>query len=118
MGRHHNKSSGHAGCGTEDLSVHAGTPKLATLRSLLAVAAIHGNPVAFGDCHSAFHRSPMPSESEPVYVEPVLEAQVDSSKVWLRNKALQGLKISPRAWGIQSTDKINVMGFDQLVLEP
>ena len=28
----------------------------------------HGNPVAFGDCHSAFHQSPMPSESEPVCV--------------------------------------------------
>ena len=39
-------------------------------------------------------------------------------KVWLRNTALQGLKISPQTWSIQSTDKINVMGFDQLVSEP
>ena len=57
---------------------------LTTVRGLLTIAAIHGNPVAFGDCHSAYHQSPMPSESEqPVYVEPVPEAQIDSSKVCL-----------------------------------
>ena len=35
-------------------------------QSSLITAAIHENPVAFGDCHNAFHQSPMPSESEPV----------------------------------------------------
>ena len=50
--------------------IHAGPPKLTTLRALLTIAAIHGNPFAFGDCQSAFHQSPMPSESEPVFVEP------------------------------------------------
>ena len=77
---------------------YAGTPKLTTLRALLTIAAIHGNPVASGDSHSAFHQSPMPCESEPVYVEPAPEAQLDSSKVWLCKKAFQGLKISPQAW--------------------
>ena len=57
----------------------------------------------------------MPSESEPLYVEPVLEAQVDSSKVWLCKKAFQGLKISTQAWGTQSTKKINDAGVDRLV---
>ena len=38
------------------------------------------------------------SESEPVYVEPAPEAQLDSSMVWLCTKAFQGLKISPQAW--------------------
>ena len=46
----------------------------------------------------AFHQSPMPSESEPVYVEPLLGAQLDSSKVWLCKMARQDLKISPEAW--------------------
>ena len=62
-------------------------------------------PVAFGDCHFACHQSPMPSESEPVYVEPVLEAQVDTSKDWLCKKAFQDLKILPQAWSIHSTQK-------------
>ena len=57
----------------------------------------------------------MPSESEPGHVEPVLGAHVDPSKVWLCKKAVQGLKISPQAWGIHSTKKINDMGYDQLV---
>ena len=43
----------------------AGTPKLTKLQSLLTLAAIHGNPVAFGDCQNAFHQSPVPSDSEP-----------------------------------------------------
>ena len=84
---------------SSDTDFHAGTPKLATLRALLTIAAIHGNPVASGDCHSAFHQSPMPIESELVYVEPAPETQLDSSKVWLCKKAFQGLKISPQAWG-------------------
>ena len=37
-------------------------------------------PWLFEYCRSAFHQSPMPSESGPVYVEPVRDAEVDSSK--------------------------------------
>ena len=59
---------------SSDTVFYAGTPKLTTLRAFLTIDALHGNPVAFGDCHSAFHQSPMPSESEPVNVEPTLEA--------------------------------------------
>ena len=51
---------------SSDTDFYAGTPKLTTLRALLTIASVHGNPVAFGDCHSAFHQSPMPIESEPV----------------------------------------------------
>ena len=101
-----------------DADFHAGTPKLATLRGLLTMAALHGNPVAFGDCHSAFHQSPMPSESEPVYAEPAPEAQLDSSKLWLCKKAFQGLKISPHAWGTHSTQKINDTSYNQLISDP
>ena len=88
---------------SSDTCFYAGTPKLTTLRALLSIAEIHGNPVDFGDCQSAFHLSPMPSESEPVYVEPAPEAQLDSSKVWLCKKAFQGLNISPQACSIHIT---------------
>ena len=54
-----------------DADISAGTPKLTKLRGLLTTVAIHGHPVASGDCHSAFHQSSMPSESEPVCAEPV-----------------------------------------------
>ena len=91
---------------SSDSDFCAGTPKL-TLRALLTIAAIHRNPVAFGDCHSAFQPSPMPTESE--LVEPAPEAQLDSSKVWLCKKTFQGVKISPQGWGIHSTQKINDM---------
>ena len=60
----------------------------------------------------------MPSESEPVYVEPAPGTKLDSSKVWLCQKAFQGLKISPWAWGIHSTQKINDMSYYQLISEP
>ena len=60
----------------------------------------------------------MPSESEPVYVETAPEAQLDSSKVWLRKKACQGVKISPQAWSIHRTQKINDMSYNQLISDP
>ena len=44
-----------------DADIPAGAPKLTTLRGLLTTVAIHGHPVAFGDGHSAFHQSSMPS---------------------------------------------------------
>ena len=60
----------------------------------------------------------MPSESEPVHGEAAPEAQLDSPKVWLCKKAFQGLKISPQAWGIHSTQKINDMSYNQLMSDP
>ena len=59
----------------------------------------------------------MPSYSEPVYVEPAPEAQLDSSKLLLCKKALQGLKIS-QAWSIHSTQKIHNMSYNQLMSDP
>ena len=81
---------------------------------IFTIAVVHRNPVAFGDCHSAFHQSPMPSESEPMYVEPLRNAHVVSFKVCLCNTAFQGLKISPQAWGIHKHTKMNTMSYDQL----
>ena len=40
----------------------------------------------------------MPSESESVYVEQVLEGQVESSNGWFCTKTFQGLKKKPQAW--------------------
>ena len=37
---------------SSDTDFYAGTPKLTTLRALLAIAAIHGNPVALSQCIS------------------------------------------------------------------
>ena len=78
----------------------AGTSKLTTLHRLFTMTGIHWNPIAFGDCHSAFHQSTMPSGPEPVYV--------DSSKVWLCKKAHRP----------DSTQKINDMSYDQLISDP
>ena len=46
---------------------HPQIPKRARQLQEPTIAAIHGNPVVFGDFHSAFHQSPMPSESKLVY---------------------------------------------------
>ena len=53
-----------------------------------------------------------------MYVEPAPKAQLDSSKLWLCNKAFQGLKISPQAWGIHNTQKTNDMNYSQLISDP
>ena len=53
-----------------------------------------------------------------MYVEPALEARLDSSKVWLCKEAFQVLKIYPQTWGIESTQKINDMIHNQLMTDP
>ena len=105
---------GFAQTASSDTDFYAGAPKLTTLHTLLTTAAIHGNPVAFGDCHSAFHQSPMPSESEPVYVESAPKAQFDSSEVWFCKKELRSL----RRRGVRSTQKINDLNYNQLISDP
>ena len=40
---------------SSETDFYARTLKLTTLSALLTIAALHGNPVAFGHCHSAFH---------------------------------------------------------------
>ena len=66
--------------------------------------------------HGALHQSPMPSESVPMCVEPALEPQLDSSKVWLCKKALQGLKISLQAlsFDVREETHTTIRRFDQL----
>ena len=61
--------------------------------------ALHGNPVAWrlSQCISLI--------TDAKWIRATLEAQLESSKVWLCKKAFQGLKISPQAWGIHSTQK-------------
>ena len=105
---------------SSDTDFLAGAPKLTTLRALPTIAAYSRKSSCFFlvDCHSAFHQPPMPSESETVYVEPSPEAQLDSSQVWLCRKAFQGLKISPKAWCIHSTQKINDMSYNKLISDP
>ena len=56
----------------------------------------------------------MPSESEPVCLEPAPEAQLDSSEVWLCKTAFQGLMIFPQVWGVR-TQKINDMSYNQFM---
>ena len=137
--RHHSKSSRLAGCKNngwmfltrcelwQEASGELSVPRQTSTQERRSsrryevfslFAATHGNPVAFGDCYNAFHQSPMLSDSAPVYVEQVLAAKVDPSKVWLCRTAFQGLKISHQAWGILSTKNINDMGFDQLISDP
>ena len=84
---------------SSDTDFYAGTPKLTTVRALFTIAAIHGNPVALGDCQSAFHQPPMPIESEPVHVEPAPEAQVDSFQgIALQESFSRTQDLSPSLW--------------------
>ena len=89
-------------------------PLISFVLSLPTIAATHGSPVAPGDCQSVFHQSSMPIESEPRYVEPVPEAQLDCSKVRTCQKAFQGLKMFLLRSGLFTT----TWAYDQLVSDP
>ena len=76
------------------------------------------NLVPFGDCQFAFHQSPMPNDSKPLHAQLLPEARVQHSTFSLCKKAFQGVKISPQASEILSTEKIGVMGHEQLKSDP
>ena len=68
---------------------YAGTPKVATLRGLLTIAAIHEIQL-FSEIVTVRFINHRCRANQNQYVEPVLQAQVVPSKVWLCKKACQG----------------------------
>ena len=102
---------------SSDADFHVGNAELKMCRSLLTTAAIHGNIMAFGDCHSACHQSPMPSEAEPVYVEPVLETQVGLFQCFFLARMLCKVSRFRARVGVFTftAQRINGMGNDQVV---
>ena len=93
---------------------NAAAPKLTTLQGLFTTADIHWNRVAFGDCHSAFHQPPMPND----FRDQCTWSQCLKQRLFQSVALQEGFSRSQdfaAVLGIDSTMKINDMGYDQLI---
>ena len=76
-------------------SLYASTPSLVTLRLLLVMALARGWEMSLADMSTAFLHALI---EEPVYVWTPAEYYPDYKCLWKLNRAMCGLKQSPRLW--------------------
>merc|ERR1712074_139722 len=90
---------------------------ISNIRVVLAEAAQHPDyGISSMDVATAFLNAPMPTqESETVYVKPpaLLEqfGLIKPGTYWKLTKAVYGLRISPRLWGIERDLQLKKMKF-------
>ena len=90
---------------------------ISSIRVVLAEAAQHPDyGISSMDVATAFLNAPMPTqESETVYVKPpaLLEqfGLIKPGTYWKLTKAVYGLRISPRLWGIERDKQLRQMRF-------
>eukprot|EP00971_Amphidinium_carterae_P086194 1705375-Amphidinium_carterae.2 len=81
--------------GEDDSEVYAATPRLESIRLLLAWALLHHYEVKTGDFSVAFMFTPVPDDML-LFVEAPAEAGLGVDKVWRLRKAMNGLRVSSR----------------------
>ena len=87
----------------------ANTPSFPMLRTLISLASLQGWAVASWDVSTAFLYAQLP-EDHIVYCRPpnalVRLGLVQPGVVWKLNKALYGLRTSPKAWEEERDEKL------------
>ena len=102
--------------GFDYLETYASTLRPATIRLILAIAAIEDLYLCSVDISQAFVQSDIDTL---IYVRQADGFQVNGPKwVWRLNKSLYGLKQSPRLFGKKLADVMRKMGCTQLHSDP
>ena len=93
----------------------APTPKWASLRAILALAAFHDLHLESVDISSAFLNGEL---EEEVYMQQP-EGFIEKGKdwYWLLKKSLYGLKQAPRCWHKKLNQALEEMGFNRIICE-
>ena len=92
---------------------YAGTLDIASMRATIAHAAHMGWDLAAMDVSAAFLNAPLPEGHREVIVRPpaimVFFGLVPEGQLWRANRAIYGLRISPKAWQDQRDTDLAVM---------
>ena len=102
--------------GFDYLETYASVMRFSTLRTILALAAIHDMELRTVDISHAFINSDI--DAEIYMVQPEGFRIGGPEKVCRLNKSLYGLKQSPRLWSEKLTSVLEQMGFKKLVSDP
>ena len=89
-------------------SIYASTPSLVTLRLLLVMALARSWEISPADISAAFLHA---SIEEPVFVWPPSEYYSEGNCLWRLNRAMYGLRQSPKLWQEHFATVISKLGF-------
>ena len=89
-------------------TLFASTPSLVTLRIMLIMALRANWCINLADVSTAFLHAPM---TEDIFIWPPAEYYPDFKCLWKLNKAMYGLKQSPRLWQEHFAKVIAELGF-------
>jgi hypothetical protein len=104
--------------GIDYLDTYAPVVKLASIRILLAIAAIYGLEIHQMDVVTAFLAGDL---EEEIYMEQPEGFEVETKEedlVCRLRKSLYGLKQAPRVWNLKIRNFLKSIGFEQLYSDP
>ena len=90
------------------VSLYASTPSLVTLRLLLVMALARSWEISLADISTAFLHA---SIEEPVFVWPPAEYYPEGNCLWRLNRAMYGLRQSPKLWQDHFATVMSRLGF-------
>ncbi|XP_063230709.1 copia protein isoform X1 [Bacillus rossius redtenbacheri] len=99
----------------ENEDIFSPVARMTTLRVLLSVAVERGLQLHQLDVRSAFLKSKLPV---PVYMKPPDGVQCSDDKLLKLNKALYGLRQSPKAWNDYVNSELINLGFMRSKIDP
>ena len=99
--------------GPEDL--YTDNVDVSTVRTAVAAAALNGWSMGALDVKTAFLNAELPDGDKPVYMRPpplfVSFGLVQPDEIWVARKAIYGLRISPKAWGLKRDSEMRKVRF-------
>src|SRR5579859_4934380 len=104
--------------GIDYLDTYAPVVKLASIRILLAIAAIHGLEIHQMDVVTAFLAGELEEEIYMEQPEGFMVGTKEDDLVCRLRKSLYGLKQAPRIWNRKIRDFLESIGFEQTYSDP
>ena len=100
-----------------DTEVHASTPRMESVRLIMAIALLYDLVLRIGDFSVAFMHTPMHDEPRTC-VQPPPELGLGPGWVWVLNRALYGLREAAKRFQEYLKEILQSMGFQSCLAEP
>ena len=100
-------------------NIYAGTPIFGILRILLTMAQHNHWTIQAGDVSTAFLHAPAATDNLYMWPPPELyPSGHNTTTVWKLNKAIYGLRSSPKSWQDHFAQALQQLGLSRLTSEP
>ena len=100
-------------------NIYVSTPTFGTLRILLTMAQRNHWTIQAGDVSTAFLHAPAATDNLYMWPPPELYSSGhNTTTVWKLNKAIYGLRSSPKSWQDHFAQVLQQMGLSRLTSEP